>query len=240
MAVEEEGLRVFQSVRIKIVSGPASKERKKSFVSHPEYIHDFSRSFFTLKSYQVQLTLMLHRMLRSGKYVKSNAGTMASEAKNLPTYPGPNKMRDCYCTVNLDQEEVFRTKIVEKSLCPFYGEDFYCEIPRTFRHLSFYIFDRDVFRRDSIIGKVAIQKEDLQKYHNRDTWFQLQHVDADSEVQGKVHLELRLSEVITDTGVVCHKLATRLEVVFCKDIIRSQEVFLQEDSVLMRHCFVTV
>lgn len=35
----------------------------------------------------------------------------------------------------------------------------------------------------SIAGKVAIQKEDLQKYHNRDTWFQLQHVDADSEVQ---------------------------------------------------------
>uniref|UniRef100_A0A452S630 Ras GTPase-activating protein 3 n=1 Tax=Ursus americanus TaxID=9643 RepID=A0A452S630_URSAM len=132
------------------------------------------------------------------------------EAKNLPTYPGPNKMRDCYCTVNLDREEVFRTKIVEKSLCPFYGEDFYCEIPRSFRHLSFYIFDRDVFRRDSIIGKVAIQKEDLPKYHNRDTWFLLQHVDADSEVQGKVHLELRLSEVITDTGVVCHKLATRI------------------------------
>ncbi|XP_062982253.1 ras GTPase-activating protein 3 [Elgaria multicarinata webbii] len=151
MAVEEEGLRVFQSVRIKI-----------------------------------------------------------GEAKNLPTYPGPSKMRDCYCTVNLDQEEVFRTKIVEKSLCPFYGEDFYCEIPRSFRHLSFYIFDRDVFRRDSIIGKVAILKEDLQKYHNRDTWFQLQHVDADSEVQGKVHLELRLSEVITDTGVICHKLATRV------------------------------
>lgn len=34
-----------------------------------------------------------------------------------------------------------------------------------------------------VLGKVAIQKEDLQKYHNRDTWFQLQHVDADSEVQ---------------------------------------------------------
>ncbi|XP_073446621.1 ras GTPase-activating protein 3 [Dendrobates tinctorius] len=150
MAVEEEGIRVFQSVRIKI-----------------------------------------------------------GEAKNLPSYPGPNKMRDCYCTVNLDQEEVFRTKIVEKSLCPFYGEDFYCEIPRNFRHLSFYIFDRDVFRRDSIMGKVAILKEDLQKY-NRETWFQVQHVDANSEVQGKVHLELRLSEVITDTGVICHKLAVRV------------------------------
>ncbi|XP_056411963.1 ras GTPase-activating protein 3 isoform X2 [Hyla sarda] len=119
-------------------------------------------------------------------------------------------MRDCYCTVNLDQEEVFRTKIVEKSLCPFYGEDFYCEIPRNFRHLSFYIFDRDVFRRDSIMGKVAILKEDLQKYNNRETWFQVQHVDANSEVQGKVHLELRLSEVITDTGVICHKLAVRV------------------------------
>lgn len=39
------------------------------------------------------------------------------------------------------------------SCSPFYGEDFYCEIPRSFRHLSFYIFDRDVFRRDSIIGR---------------------------------------------------------------------------------------
>uniref|UniRef100_A0A4W3JKS8 Ras GTPase-activating protein 2 n=1 Tax=Callorhinchus milii TaxID=7868 RepID=A0A4W3JKS8_CALMI len=138
------------------------------------------------------------------------------EAKNMPPYPGPNKMRDCYCTVNLDQEEVFRTKIVEKSLCPFYGEDFYCEIPRSFRYLSFYIFDRDVFRRDSIIGKVAIKKDDLQKYHNRDTWFPLQQVDADSEVQGKVHLELRLSEVITDSGAICHKLATR--VLECRDL----------------------
>ncbi|KAF0043068.1 hypothetical protein F2P81_004405 [Scophthalmus maximus] len=133
---------------------------------------------------------------------------ITGEAKNIPPYPGPNRMRDCYCTVNLDQEEVFRTKIVEKSLCPFYGEDFYCEIPRSFRHLSFYIFDRDVFRRDSSIGKVAVKKEDLQKYHGKDTWFQLQPVSADSE--GKVHLELRLSEVITDSGVISHKLATRV------------------------------
>ncbi|XP_016113868.1 ras GTPase-activating protein 3-like [Sinocyclocheilus grahami] len=34
--------------------------------------------------------------------------------------------------------------------------------------------------------------------------------------QGKVHLELRLSEVITDSGVVCHKLATR--VLECQDL----------------------
>uniref|UniRef100_UPI00398F1689 ras GTPase-activating protein 3 isoform X1 n=2 Tax=Pristiophorus japonicus TaxID=55135 RepID=UPI00398F1689 len=151
-----------------------------------------------------------------GLRVLQSVKVKIGEAKNMPPYPGPNKMRDCYCTVNLDQEEVFRTKIVEKSLCPFYGEDFYCEIPRTFRYLSFYIFDRDVFRRDSIIGKVAIKKEELQKYHNRDTWFPLQPVDADSEVQGKVHLELRLSEVITDSGTICHKLATR--VLECQDL----------------------
>ncbi|RXN16605.1 ras GTPase-activating 3 isoform X2 [Labeo rohita] len=174
MAVEEEGLRVFQSVKIKI-----------GFVSVIEAVCP---------------------VIVNGQ----------SEAKNIPQYPGPNKMRDCYCTVNLDQEEVFRTKTIEKSLCPFYGEDFYCEIPRSFRHLSFYIFDRDVFRRDSSIGKVAVKKEDLQKYHGKDHWFPLQPVCADSEVQGKVHLELRLSEVITDSGVICHKLATR--VLECQDL----------------------
>jgi hypothetical protein len=38
------------------------------------------------------------------------------EAKNLLPYLGPNKMRDCFCTINLDQEEVYRTQVVEKSL----------------------------------------------------------------------------------------------------------------------------
>lgn len=32
-------------------------------------------------------------------------------------------------------------------------------------------------------GKVAVKKEDLQKYHGKDTWFQLQPISADSEVQ---------------------------------------------------------
>lgn len=48
-----------------------------------------------------------------------------------------------------------RLDLTQPCLCsPFYGEDFYCEIPRSFRHLSFYVFDRDVFRRDSIIGRL--------------------------------------------------------------------------------------
>uniref|UniRef100_A0A672M957 RAS p21 protein activator 3 n=1 Tax=Sinocyclocheilus grahami TaxID=75366 RepID=A0A672M957_SINGR len=145
MAVEEEGLRVFQSVKIKI----------GEFWKHIQY--------------------------------------------------------NCYCTIIIPTISIFSVRC-----SPFYGEDFYCEIPRSFRHLSFYIFDRDVFRRDSSIGKVAVKKEDLQKYHGKDHWFPLQPVCADSEVQGMVHLELRLSEVITDSGVVCHKLATR--VLECQDL----------------------
>lgn len=54
-------------------------------------------------------------------------------------------------------------------------------------------------------GKVAIQKEDLQRYHNRDTWFQLQHVDADSEVQVRLtrapgRVDIALS-CVRETGV---------------------------------------
>uniref|UniRef100_H3A4D3 RAS p21 protein activator 2 n=1 Tax=Latimeria chalumnae TaxID=7897 RepID=H3A4D3_LATCH len=130
------------------------------------------------------------------------------EAKNLLSYPGPNKMRDCFCTVNLDQEEVFRTKVVEKSLSPFYGEDFYFEIPRSFQYLSFYIYDKSVFQRDLPIGKVAIKKEDLCKCSGKETWFMLQSVDPNSEVQGKVHLELRLNELITEN--VCQQLVVRI------------------------------
>lgn len=41
-------------------------------------------------------------------------------------------------------------------------------------------------------GKVAVKKEDLQKYHGKDTWFQLQPVSADSEVQVGISSLFRL------------------------------------------------
>ncbi|KAG8580438.1 hypothetical protein GDO81_007304 [Engystomops pustulosus] len=124
------------------------------------------------------------------------------EAKNLLPYPGPNKMRDCFCTVNLDQEEIFRTNVVEKSLNPFYGEDFYFEIPRMFHSLSFYIYDKSLLQRDLRIGKVAIKREELCRFYGKEPWFPLQPIDSNSEVQGKVHLELKLNELITDNGSV--------------------------------------
>uniref|UniRef100_A0A663N365 RAS p21 protein activator 2 n=1 Tax=Athene cunicularia TaxID=194338 RepID=A0A663N365_ATHCN len=118
----------------------------------------------------------------------------------------PNKMRDFFCTINLDQEEVFRTQVVEKSLSPYFGEEFYFEIPRTFQWLSFYIYDKSVLQKDLRIGKVSIKKEDLCNYTGKENWFMLQPVDSNSEVQGKVHLELKLNELITDNGSVCQQL----------------------------------
>uniref|UniRef100_A0A8C8RAU1 RAS p21 protein activator 2 n=1 Tax=Pelusios castaneus TaxID=367368 RepID=A0A8C8RAU1_9SAUR len=120
-------------------------------------------------------------------------------------------MRDCFCTINLDQEEVFRTQVVEKSLSPFFGEEFYFEIPRTFQCLSFYIYDKSVLQRDLRIGKVAIKKEDLRKYTSKEEWFLLQPVDSNSEVQGRVHLELKLNELITDNGSVCQQLVVQIK-----------------------------
>lgn len=62
-------------------------------------------------------------------------------------------------------------------------------------------------------GKVAVKKEDLQKYHGKDTWFQLQPVSADSEVQvstTRITLFFKtqhpvLSFFILFCRVYCHK-----------------------------------
>ncbi|KAG7471034.1 hypothetical protein MATL_G00120110 [Megalops atlanticus] len=121
-------------------------------------------------------------------------------------------MRDLctFCTISLDQEEVFRTKMSEKSPSPFYGEDFYFEIPRPFQYLSFYVYAKSVFQRDLPVGKVAIRKEELCKFSGKEHWFCLQPVDPNSEVQGKVHLEMRLNELITENGSVCQQLVVRI------------------------------
>jgi len=74
-------------------------------------------------------------------------------------------------------------------LCsPFFAEEFQFEVPRRFRYLSVYVYDRDRhLKQDKVLGKVAIKREDLNSYHNKDHWFQIRPVDADSEVQVKVN-----------------------------------------------------
>uniref|UniRef100_A0A667YM82 RAS p21 protein activator 2 n=1 Tax=Myripristis murdjan TaxID=586833 RepID=A0A667YM82_9TELE len=58
--------------------------------------------------------------------------------------------------------------------------------------------------------KVSIRKEDLCKYSGKEHWFSLQPVDPNSEVQGKVHLEMRLNELITENGSMCQQLLVRI------------------------------
>lgn len=78
---------------------------------------------------------------------------------------------------------------------PFFGEEFQFEVPRRFRYLSIYVFDRDRhLKQDKVLGKVAIKREDLHRYNNKDHWFALRPVDADSEVQGKAYIELTLED----------------------------------------------
>ncbi|CAB3237524.1 unnamed protein product [Arctia plantaginis] len=118
------------------------------------------------------------------------------EAKNLPGRShGAPCHRDIYCVLSLDQEEIFRTSTMERTLNPFFGEEFQFEVPRRFRYLSIYVFDRDKhLKQDKVLGKVAIKREDLHRYNNKDHWFALRPVDADSEVQGKAYIELTLED----------------------------------------------
>ncbi|XP_026988385.1 ras GTPase-activating protein 2 isoform X2 [Tachysurus fulvidraco] len=135
------------------------------------------------------------------------------EGRNLGVGSASNRIQNTsiFCTISLDQEEVFRTKeVYDKSLSPFYGEDFYFEIPRPFQCLSFYAYAKTMFQRELTIGKVALRKEELCNYSGKEHWFPLQPVDPNSEVQGKVHLEMKLNEVITDNRPVSLSLQVRI------------------------------
>lgn len=120
---------------------------------------------------------------------------------------GATGNRDVYCTIALDQEEICRTPTIERTLCPFFGEEFQFEIPRKFRYLSVYVWDRDrhLKQQDKPIGKIAIRREELHNYNHKDHWFPLRPVDDDSEVQGIANIEIILDDnnstnIITNTN----------------------------------------
>uniref|UniRef100_A0A182R172 Ras GTPase-activating protein n=1 Tax=Anopheles farauti TaxID=69004 RepID=A0A182R172_9DIPT len=114
----------------------------------------------------------------------SNGGTASSKEN-----------RDVYCTIALDQEEICRTPTIERTLAPFFGEEFQFEIPRPFRYLSVYVWDRDRhLKQDKPYGKIAIRREDLHQYNHKDHWFPLRPVDEDSEVQGMAHLLISIDD----------------------------------------------
>ncbi|KAI8040717.1 hypothetical protein M5D96_006660 [Drosophila gunungcola] len=121
------------------------------------------------------------------------------EAKNLSSRNAANTScstqgtRDVYCTIALDQEEICRTPTIERTLTPFFGEEHQFKIPRRFRYLSIYLWDRDM-KQDKPIGKIAIKREELHMYNHKDHWFSLRPVDQDSEVQGMANVEVAFVE----------------------------------------------
>uniref|UniRef100_A0A1B0BAA2 GTPase-activating protein n=1 Tax=Glossina palpalis gambiensis TaxID=67801 RepID=A0A1B0BAA2_9MUSC len=123
------------------------------------------------------------------------------EAKNLSSRNAANTScstqgtRDVYCTIALDQEEICRTPTIERTLSPFFGEEYQFKIPRRFRYLSVYVWDRDRhIKQDKPIGKIAIKREELHMYNHKDHWFSLRPVDSNSEVQGMAHIEVQFDE----------------------------------------------
>lgn len=119
------------------------------------------------------------------------------QGRNNCTNGSSAAYRDVYCTVALDQEEITRTPTIERTLSPFFGEEYQFEIPRKFRYLAVYVWDRDKhLKQDKAIGKIAIKREELQSYNHKDHWFALQPVDADSEVQGMANILLSIDEGI--------------------------------------------
>ncbi|XP_070539027.1 ras GTPase-activating protein 3-like [Ptychodera flava] len=131
------------------------------------------------------------------------------EVKNLG---GPNgSCKDTFCCVKLDQEEIYRTAVQEKTSNPFYAEECEFDVPRRFRTLGFYICDKDRMKRsDAVIGKTSIRRDELHQYHGHDHWLSLKPVDADSEVQGKVHIEIRYNELLSESGTSLNKVTVRV------------------------------
>uniref|UniRef100_H2ZJF0 Ras GTPase-activating protein 3 n=1 Tax=Ciona savignyi TaxID=51511 RepID=H2ZJF0_CIOSA len=137
------------------------------------------------------------------------------EAKHL--VPGNKDTRNTYCCVLLDQEVVSKTHIVEKSLSPFFQEEFDFDIPHNFRFLCFYFHDvqGDVLtKKDHVFAKVAVKKTDICKYNGKEHWFPLVPVEGrGGDVQGQVHVELKfqqLQQLLGSEGADIHRLIVRV------------------------------
>ena len=66
---------------------------------------------------------------------------------------------------------------------PFWAEETTFDVPREFRQLSFFVHEKDWLKRsDTAVGKVALKRKDLHRYHGKDHWLALQAVDSDSEI----------------------------------------------------------
>ncbi|NWI00055.1 RASL1 protein, partial [Tichodroma muraria] len=144
---------------------------------------------------------------------------------------------DPYCVVKVDNEVVARTATVWKSLNPFWGEEITLLLPRGFHSLTIYVLDEDTIGQDDVIGKVSLSHQQISaeprgewgawrhggqwdpSWHHGvptlspsagvDSWLSLAPVNPDQEVQGEIHLELRVPERGHPRVLRCHLIEAR-------------------------------
>ncbi|NXT06337.1 RASL1 protein, partial [Prunella fulvescens] len=117
---------------------------------------------------------------------------------------------DPYCVVKVDNEVVARTATVWKSLNPFWGEEITLLLPRGFHSLTIYVLDEDTIGQDDVIGKVSLSHQQISaEPRGIDSWLSLAPVNPDQEVQGEIHLELRVPERGHPRVLHCHLIEAR-------------------------------
>ncbi|NWH91653.1 RASL1 protein, partial [Aegithalos caudatus] len=146
---------------------------------------------------------------------------------------------DPYCVVNVDNEVVARyrdtvprwegtrrsagsslganhlchpsrTATMWKSLNTFWGEEITLLLPRGFHSLTVYVLDEDTIGQDDVIGKVSLSHQQISaEPRGTDRWLSLAPVSPDQEVQGEIHLELRVPERGHPRMLCCHLIEAR-------------------------------
>ncbi|XP_053815130.1 rasGAP-activating-like protein 1 isoform X2 [Vidua chalybeata] len=131
------------------------------------------------------------------------------EGKDLPA-KDVSGSSDPYCVVKVDNEVVARTATVWKSLNPFWGEEITLLLPRGFHSLTIYVLDEDTIGQDDVIGKVSLSHQQISaELQGIDSWLSLAPVNPDQEVQGEIHLELRVPERGHPRVLRCHLIQAR-------------------------------
>uniref|UniRef100_F6SXY6 RAS protein activator like 1 n=1 Tax=Monodelphis domestica TaxID=13616 RepID=F6SXY6_MONDO len=120
---------------------------------------------------------------------------------------------DPYCIIKVDHEVVARTATVWRNLNPFWGEEYTLHLPLDFHHLAFYVLDEDTIGHDDVIGKISLSKEAIAAASPRgiDSWLNLSHVDPDEEVQGEIHLDVKLLTEAQGPRLCCHIIEARYD-----------------------------
>lgn len=83
--------------------------------------------------------------------------------------------------------------LIDISFSPFFGEELYFDIPRVFRFLSIYLYERERTVntiRNRPLGKVIICRNYLCRFSSEEAWFPLVPIYHNSEIQGRVNLSV--------------------------------------------------